>query len=118
MTRSFPLFLTIFTIFLFGCNGCGSLENTATNLTDQISQDLDQGISDLNSQSANWQEILQNTINNLPKDASNLIRGDLNNLLQRTVAAAGAEVRCDVDFFRARVQQGLEAIKDQLLGRP
>jgi hypothetical protein len=34
------------------------------------------------------------------------------------VAAAGAEVRCDVDFFRIRVQQALQRIKAKYLKQP
>src|SRR3954453_16075622 len=118
MKHSFLLLLTTatFIIFISGC-GLGGLKDTATNVTNQVSQDLDQAISALNSQSANWQDILNKAITDLPKEASDLIRGDLTNLLQRTVAAAGSEGRCDADFFRNRVQQTLVAIKAKLLNQ-
>src|SRR4051812_9410276 len=117
MKHSFLSLLTTatFIVFVSGC-GLGGLKDTATNVTAQVSQDLDQAISSLNSQSANWQDVLNKAITDLPKEASDLIRGDLNNLLQRTIAATGGEARCDADFFRNRVQQTLVAIKAKLLG--
>jgi hypothetical protein len=113
------LFLIVISTTFFGCSGCfDNITRTATDITNQISQQLDKSISELSAQSANWQEILNNTIKNLPEETSDLIRGDINNLLQRTVAAAGSEIRCDADFFRIRVQQGLQHIKNKLLNLP
>jgi hypothetical protein len=106
-------------MFYGSCGGCfNKVTDTMQDVTNQVTQVLDQGISALNAQSANWQEILNNTLRDLPSETSNIIRGDISNLLQRTVAATGSEARCDADFFRIRVQQGLQYIKNKLLKRP
>ena len=106
------------TITLTGCKWVDKLLGGLTNQTNKVVQTLDKAISTLNSQSANWQEVLNGLLNELQSDVSATIRGDISNLLQRTIAAAGAEARCDVDFFRIRVQQTLEQIKAKFLGTP
>ena len=102
-------------------SGCGLLNKLLGGINDQankVLQTLDQGISTLNSQSANWQEVLNGIIKDLPAEVSATVRGDVSNLLQRTIAATSGEVRCDVDFFRVRVQQALEQIKAKYLKTP
>jgi hypothetical protein len=111
-------FLGIAVLILFpGCNACDKLGDQVNNATTQITQALDQAISGLGSQSANWQNILNDLLKKLPNDVSNTVRGDVSNLLQRTVATTSGELRCDVDFIRIRVMQELQQIKAKFLGQ-
>ena len=71
----------------------------------------------MNASSANFQEILQQLITDLPAEVQSTITNEVSNLLNRTIAATGAEVRCDVDFFRIRVQQSLQRIKAKFLNQ-
>jgi hypothetical protein len=105
-------------ITLSGCKWLNKILGGINDPTNKIVQTLDGAISTLNSQSANWQEVLNGLLKDLPADVSVTLRGDVSNLLQRTVAATGGEIRCDVDFFRIRVQQALEQIKAKFLGTP
>ena len=112
------LTMVFIAIALTGCKWINKLLGGINDQTNKVVQTLDKAISTLNSQSANWQEVLNGVLKDLPSDVSATIRGDISNLLQRTVAAASSEVRCDVDFFRVRVQQALEQIKAKFLGTP
>jgi hypothetical protein len=75
------------------------------------------GISELNNQSADWQQILTQTRDQLIKDGQSTIANEVDTELKRAVATTGAEVRCNVDFLRVRVQQSLERIRASLLGQ-
>jgi len=111
------IFLILIIVNLFtGCNFIDKIKGLFSSETSKVVQVLDQAISSLNSQSANWQEILNKAMKDLPEDVSNTVRSDVSNLLQRTVAATSGEVRCDTDFFRLRVQQWLQEIKAKYLG--
>jgi len=110
------LTILIIVSLLAGCNLIDNLKSLFSSETSKVVQVLDQAISSLDAQSANWQEILNKAMEDLPDQVSNTVRSDVSNLLQRTVAAASGEVRCDVDFFRVRVQQWLQEIKAKYLG--
>jgi hypothetical protein len=112
--------------FLFAClslfaQGCqlGELVDKifghADDLTETVTSSLDNAIGNLNANSANYQEILQKLIAELPSEVQSTITNEVSNLLNRTIAAAGAEVRCDVDFFRIRVQQALQRIRAKFM---
>jgi len=105
-------------ITLSGCKWINKLLGGINDQTNKVVQTLDGAISTLNSQSANWQEVLNGLLKDLPADVSATVRGDVSNLLQRTIAATSGELRCDVDFFRIRVQQALEQIKAKFLKTP
>jgi hypothetical protein len=124
-TKFFPflpnrLFLsTILIVLLFnGCNLIDKIFHKADPIIQQVTASLDFAIGSLNATSSNYQEVLQKLINDLPKEVQSTVTNEVSNLLNRTVAAAGAEVRCDVDFFRIRVQQALQRIKAEYLKQP
>ncbi len=68
---------------------------------------VNDAIYSINQNSNNWQSALRDLENVTNKDAENLIRGDVANLLDRSVAATATEARCGVDFLAARVKEGL-----------
>ena len=89
---------------------------TIPNTTEQAIAALDRGINELGVASANWQDIMNKVIEELPDEVQSTITNEVSNLLQRGVAAVGAEFRCNVDFLRIRMRQGLQHIKAKLLG--
>ena len=91
---------------------------SADDLTEKVVSSLDNAIGSLNANSANYQEVLQKLVTDLPGEVQSTVTNEVSNLLNRTVAAAGAEVRCDADFFRIRVQQALQRIKAKYLNQP
>jgi len=102
--------LIVFVVILIGC--------TPNNQPNKVVQALDKGMSSLNSQSANFQKVLNKILLELPKDSSAVARVEVSNLLQRTVDAFSAELCCDSVFFRFCVQQELQEIKSKYLKTP
>ncbi|MDX2283382.1 MAG: hypothetical protein NW241_04435 [Bacteroidia bacterium] len=99
--------------------GCGIIEkagNKADDLINEVLPVLDGAIESLNTASADWQVVLQNTVGQLTDEAQSTIRNEVNDLLVRGVASVGTEFRCNADFLRIRVRQGLIRIKTRLLG--
>lgn len=78
---------------------------------------LDRAIDALEVNSASWQTVLQDTTSQLTADAQSTIRNEVSNLLNRSIAAAGGEVRCDIDFIGTRVRQALMRIRARLLNQ-
>ncbi len=78
---------------------------------------IEEAIEVLGNESANWRDVLQEMEKHLVKEAQSTVRNEISNLLSRTIAASGAEVRCIVDFsFEGRVVQELVRMKAKLLG--
>lgn len=112
----FAMFFSLITIY----NSCDFLKNfwgKADDLTEKVTTALDYAIGTLNANSANYKEVLQKLVTDLPKEVQSTVTNEVSNLMQRTVAAAGAEIRCDADFFRMRVQQDLLRIKARFLNQ-
>jgi hypothetical protein len=78
---------------------------------------LDRAIDALERNSAAWQSVLQNTTKELAGEAQSTIRNEVADVLNRSVAAAGTEFRCDLDFIGTRVRQALIRIRARLLGQ-
>lgn len=94
----------------------GCFDNITSSI-DKASQVIDNGIRDLNANASAWQAVLQRVADDLPKDISETIRVDAQTLVDRSIATAGVEFRCDVDFLGHRAIQSLEELKAKLLGQ-
>ena len=80
-------------------------------------QSLNDGISGLNSASADWQKIVGDLQQTLIKQGQSTLANEVSVVLNRAIAATGSELRCNVDFVRVRVRQDLgTGIRDKLLG--
>jgi hypothetical protein len=110
----FVSFFMIASVMLQAC--IGKLGPIVDSATDKMVAVLDEAIVDLADESADWQTVVQDAINQLTDEAHTALRSDLNNMLLRAPAAIGTEFRCDVDFVRRRVRQDLISIKARLLG--
>lgn len=111
----FVLLLTFILLVTISCDFIGKIFGKADDLTEKVTTSLDNAIGTLNATASNYQEVLQKLITDLPKEVQSTVTNEVSNLLQRTIAASGAEVRCDADFFRIRVQQTLMRIKAKFL---
>lgn len=118
----------IILLFINSCNGCYNLDVfpdetmpgaeglTKLSLEKSVSY-LDKAMKSLDVASANWQDILQKLITDLPEEVQSTVTNEVSNLLTRTVAAAGAKVFCTVDFIPNRVKQALQRIKSKFLNQ-
>lgn len=84
---------------------------------DRAVQVIDSGIADILARSDSWQSVLQRIANDLPQDISQTIRSDAQNLATRSIAQAGIEFRCNVDFLAQRAVEALRNLKARLLGQ-
>ncbi len=111
-------FILFITILISGCDVAEKVED-ATDKVSDISGDtvavLEGAIDALERNSSSWQTVLQDTTKQLTSDAQSTIRNEVSDLLNRSVAASGNELRCNLDFIGARVRQALERIRARLL---
>jgi hypothetical protein len=90
--------------------------NELEDVTVRTTNALDDAIETLQRESSAWQGVLQNTMGKLTEDAQSTVRNEIANVLSRTVAQAGVQFRCDVDFVGRRVLQALVRIRAKVLG--
>lgn len=91
--------------------GCGLTEIASDAVTL-----VDRAIDTIHNDSTKWQSALQELAEDLPDEVQSTIRNEVAQLLERSIAQAGVEIRCETDFIALRVVQGLEKIKAELLG--
>lgn len=108
-------------LVLVCASGCSLLSEligtigTAVKRTDLI---LDEAIGKLVNAQSDWQNILKDTTNQLTSSAQSTVRNEVNDLLQRGIASASGELRCDADFLVNRMRNGLIRIKQEFLHQP
>lgn len=116
----FVVALVFITFLITGCDLIDKIKEflnvQVPDITEKVVGVLNNAIDDLNVASADWQDILQEAIDELPEEVQSTVTNEVSNLLNRAVSATGAEVRCNVDFFRMRIQQSLQRIKAKFLG--
>lgn len=72
----------------------------------------------LDRNSAAWQQVLRDAQEKLTDDAQSTIRNELNDILQRGIAAAGGEFRCNTDFVADRVRAAVQRLLARVTGKP
>lgn len=112
----YRLFSTLIILLIF-CISCDWDPLGVHDPINQVVAALDDAIGQLAKESADWRSVLEKTRDKLVGDAQSTIRNEITDLLTRTIAATGAELRCNVDFTRTRVRQDLERIKAKLLNK-
>lgn len=89
--------------------------DTVSDVTGNTVAALDDAIDALDRNSSSWQTVLQQTTDKLTTDTQSTVRNEVSDLLSRSVAATGTELRCNVDFIGSRVRQALSRIRARLL---
>lgn len=115
--------LAVFMIPMLACGGANPLNGlkeivpTAVapvlGRTEQILRDATLA---LDTNSADWQRIVQETRERLLAEGETQIVNDLDGVFQRGIAAGSAEIRCNIDFIGQRVREDIQGILDRLLG--
>jgi hypothetical protein len=80
---------------------------------DEAAQRIQQAIDELAQQSSQWQVTLQNLEKDLFADGESFVATEVTQLAQRGIGTGGAEIRCDADFIKHRMQEGLQQILDK-----
>jgi len=107
----FVLVTSVILVSLVGFSGCSVDKSDVQRGLAQ----LDELLRIINDQSKSWQDTLKSLEDKAAKDVQSTIRNEVNDTIQRGVAATGAEFRCNADFMRDRVKQHLLNIKNGLL---
>ncbi len=92
--------------------------DTIDKAVDKITDAIDNAVAELNQNSAEWQTIMNDLIQELAvidDELASLINNDVQNLLDRGVAVIGAEFRCNVDFIGNRMRDALLRLKKEYL---
>lgn len=84
---------------------------------DKAVEVIDNGIRDIEQESSSWRQVLQRVANELPGEISETIRVDAQSLVTRSIATAGIEFRCNVDFLADRAIESLRRLKAELLNQ-
>src|SRR5262245_17092644 len=85
---------------------------------DQAIAILDRAIDALESETANWLEVLEETRDNLPDSAQAAIRNEVSIALSRAIATNGTEFRRNVDFIGVMARRDLIRIRAALPQQP
>ncbi len=94
--------------------GCDKIDE-AQRQVDEAVRIVDRGIEQIHEDSTRWQAVLQDVAKNLPQEIQSIIRIEVNDLAQRSIATVGVEFRCNVDFLSGRAIVRLQRIKTLLL---
>ncbi len=84
---------------------------------DRALEVIDNGIHDIQQNSEVWQAVLQRVADQLPQEIDETIRIDAQSLATRSIAVAGVELRCNIDFLGVRAIQSLQRLKAEVLGQ-
>lgn len=104
-------------MILFVCisfYACDSIDSAV----DKITRAINNAVAELNQNSSEWQDVMQDLINELggiDDGLASLISTEVQNLLERGVAVVGAELRCNVDFIGNRMLYALLRLKREYL---
>jgi hypothetical protein len=85
---------------------------------DQAIAILNRAIEALESESANWRQVLEATRDNLTGSAQAAIRNEVSSSLTRVIATNGIEFRRNVDFIREEARRDLIRIRAGLSQQP
>lgn len=92
--------------------GCG-ISDVASSVDKAVAV-LDAAIMDLNRNSSEWQQILRRVSEELPVEINASIRTEAQNLVDRSIATAGMELKCSADFLGTRAVASLERLRSWL----
>ncbi len=109
--RVFSLNYLFLVIIVFNIEGC--FTDPVTRAVNQI----DRGISAIKEESSDWQRIVLETLDDLPKEVSSTITEDVNFLLTNTVAVTGIELKCNADFLASRAITSLIVLQAKILNK-
>lgn len=95
--------------------GCNPWQETK-NVVDPGLEAIDEAIASLETQSADWQQIVGRLGDRLPEDARAIVR-DVEEASRNVIATGGVEMRCNVDFFGRRLKESLQRLRNSIQPR-
>jgi len=108
---------TIIRIFILPLIFFASLSSLC-GCTGAIKTTIDDAITKLEKTSDDWEAIMNellSELNRIPGQVSTIIKVDVQNLLDRGIASAGEEFRCNMDIIGLRMASALKRIANERL---
>jgi hypothetical protein len=102
--------LIMLLVLVIGVSGCG-----CTSTVDKAVAIIDNGIRAIQLNSDAWRSVLQTVANELPDRIDDTIKNEAQSLVNRSMATAGIEFRCNVDFLANRAIESLQRLKAMVL---
>jgi hypothetical protein len=104
-------------LLLSGC-GIPGIGRQISSATDKTVAVLDNAIGDLASANADWEQILNKALEDLPDEVQSTVGFEVSRTLNRAISASGSEVKCIIDFLHDRAREDLIRIKAEFLDQP
>jgi len=101
-------------LLLSGC-GIPGIGRQISSAADKTVAVLDNAIGDLATANADWQQILNDALKELPDEVQSTVGFEVSRALNRAISASGSEVKCIIDFLHDRAREDLIRIKAQFL---
>jgi hypothetical protein len=99
-----------------GCGLAGQCGTESGNWRGTVERQLRDLSRDINQNSAAWQDLVRDAMDELPEEVRSTIRVELQNLLSRGIAETEVAFQCGVDFLGSRMAEGVEAILARFKG--
>lgn len=111
-------FFQVITFFIVACGftsatGCISTDEPTKSI-DRAVTILDSAINKLEGQSIGWQNVLQETRDELLDEGQSTLSNEVSSVLSRAISDVGIEARCYTDFLRDRVKEDLIRLRATL----
>jgi hypothetical protein len=119
-TKQVDLQITIcLLILLFGIilvAGC-DIPNPFMTTAERAAQTIDNALVTADFNSDQWRAEVDKLATQLDQIEPKIAQ-DVRDILAKTIATAGTEIRCNIDFVHERTRQDLQRLSDSLRGRP
>lgn len=96
-------------VLMTGCD----IRKSAQEVSEPGVVALDEAIGSLETQSADWQQIVARLGDRLPEDAKAIVR-QVEEASRNVIATGGVEMRCNVDFFGRRLKESLQRLRNSI----
>ncbi len=116
--KVFLSLISMLLIWLPSCKVTDDLDATVSKNVDKAIEAIDDAIDQIEKMSKSWQDVLMDLEDELAEDVQSTIKNEVKDLLDGTIANLGAEIRCDADFIKLSVVNGLKQIKADILNEP
>lgn len=98
---------------IISCSGCGQVQD-ALNKFDKAISEVQSLRESVTRESGNWREQLEKSQLQLTNDVKSTLNVDLRDNIDKSIAEAGIEARCDVDFANNHLVSYLQGVVNAL----
>lgn len=101
----------IIAAFVTGCGITSAIKEMNTKIQNAVDS-FDRAIATLGQESADWRVVMYDLEKEIAEDVQSTIRTEIENLTRSAILTASAEIRCNTDFIRIRLERELIRIRN------